>query len=91
MMYIYILGMRRLPRSIHAVRRLETSDICIYVYNICIYMYIYMCVYILMYIYIQDTRRVPRNIHAVRRLEKTGCVVLVDDTALRAPSCPCCK
>ena len=54
-------------------------------------MYIYMRVYILMYIYIQDTRRVPRNIHAVRRLEKTGCVVLVDDTALRAPSCPCCK
>ncbi len=38
-----------------------------------------------------DTRRVPRNIHALRKLEQAGCVVLVDDTALRAPSCPCCK
>ena len=38
-----------------------------------------------------NPRRVPRNVHAVRQLEKRGCVVLVDNTALRAPSCTCCQ
>ena len=40
---------------------------------------------------ITHPRRVPRNVHALGQLEKTGCIVLVDDEALRAPSCPCCK
>ena len=38
-----------------------------------------------------DYNRQLTSGHALRKLEQAGCVVLVDDTALRAPSCPCCK
>ena len=40
---------------------------------------------------LQHPRRVARNAQAVCNLEKGGCVVLVDASQLRAPSCPCCK